>query len=134
MSETTHGNDTAPQSRFIANGVKAHQFTPEDRVKGARRSAEVRREKAMSHAQRVRARVEKQEKAMVDALVEKAKEGNVQALQTLWAYAYGTPAKVEPEQLDVNMTSDAPRGINLADVLDLARKTGVDVAEGSNHG
>jgi hypothetical protein len=131
MGEPARNEDyattTPPKSRILKSGAPAHIFTPEDRAKGARRSAEVRREKAMTHSQRIRARVEKQEKQLVDALVAKAKEGNVQALQMLWSYAYGLPAKVEPDQLDVSVSSDdGPRGVNLAQVLELAQRTGVD--------
>jgi hypothetical protein len=127
LAETVHASTTAPHTRTLKNGAPVHVFTPEDRLKGAQRSAEVRRERAKSHGQRVRERIEKQEKALVDALVSKAKEGNVQALQTLWAYAYGTPAKVEPDQMDLNVSSDdGPRGTSLGELNALASKLGIE--------
>lgn len=116
-----------PQSGTLKNGNKAHVFTPEERRKGALRAAETRRERAKTHGQRVREQIERHEKEMVRALVAKVKEGNVQAAQTLWAYAYGTPARVEPEQVELAVNDATERGIGLADVLKLARDVGVDV-------
>jgi hypothetical protein len=120
----------------IANGVKAHVLTAEDRSKGARTSAENRRERAKSAGQRLREAVEKKEKALHAAMIEKAAEGNVQAYLAVMSYAYGTPAKVEPEEIDINMTSDqAPRGVSLDQLNALASTLGVTVdgeAKGSN--
>ena len=118
------------EPRLLKSGKPAHNFTQEERLKGARRSAEARKERAKSHSQRVRDRVERKEKILVDVLIEKAAEGSIQALQTLWAYAYGTPAKVEPEELDVHVSSSvAPRSFPLEDVLEAARKAGLELPE-----
>jgi hypothetical protein len=128
MGEPARSEPVASRSGTLRNGNKPHVFTPEDRALGALRSAEVRREKAKTHGQRVRERIEKQEKKLVDALMAKAQEGNVQAAQILWSYAYGTPAKVEPDEIDLNVSGDdGPRGVNLGQVLELARRTGVEV-------
>lgn len=114
--------------RTLKNGVKAHVFTEQDRIKGRQRSIEVRQERAKSHGQRVRELAEKKEKQLVAALITQALTGDVRALQTLWAYAYGTPAKVEPDELDVTVnSSEAPRAHDLAAVLKLAEAAGVDV-------
>lgn len=122
--------DNTPQQRkLLRGGVEPHVFTPEERRKGALRAAETRRERAKSHAQRLREQVEKKEKALTGAMIEKALEGNVQAYAALMSYAYGTPARVEPEQVELAVNDTSERGIGLAEVLKLAKDVGVDVDE-----
>lgn len=132
-TDTEHSQATPNHSHLLKNGAPAHVLTQSDRQKGARRSAEVKREKAMSHAQRMRERVEKREKALHDALLDKAiEDGNVAAAALLLSYAYGTPARVEPEELDVTMRSeDAPRGTSLGALVAKAKELGIEVPDGA---
>ena len=125
---STDTEQTKP--RLLKNGVQAHNFTQEERRKGAQKSLEVRRERAKSHGQRLRDEAERHERKLFKALIKLGAEGDIRAIQTLWSYAYGTPAKVEPEELDVHVSSSvAPRSFPLEDVLEAAKKAGLELPE-----
>lgn len=127
--KTDETKPRADQSRKLKNGAPAHVFTPEEAARGAKRSAEVRRERAKTHSARMREAIERKERQLHKALLEKACEGNVQAAALLLSYAYGLPAKSEPERLELAVEQGTERrGIELAAVLELARDVGVDDA------
>lgn len=133
--------NTKTEPRLLKSGYPAHNFTQEDRSKGGKRSAEVRKQKAISHAERLREWLEsddyKAETAIVKAITQLAKTGDVRAAELLLNRAYGTPAKSEPEELDVNMRSEPRPTVNLSEINALAVKLGIEStngAEGSNHG
>ena len=76
----------------------------------------------------MREQVERKEKALHASMIAKALEGNVQAYLALMSYAYGTPAKVEPDELDLNVNQgDGPRGTDLSSMLSLAEQLGISV-------
>lgn len=122
--------NTKTQPRLLKSGYPAHQFTPEDRSKGGKASAEARRKKAASHAERLREWLEsddyKAETAIVKAITQLAKDGDVRAAELLLNRAYGTPAKAEPEEIDVNMGSEPRSAMNLSQINALAASLGIE--------
>jgi hypothetical protein len=121
---------TKTEPRLLKSGAPAHNFTPEDRSKGGKASAEARRKKAASHAERIREWLEsddyKVETAIFKAISTLAKDGDVRAAELLLNRAYGTPAKAEPEEIDVTMSSDSRSPVSLSQINALAASLGIE--------
>jgi hypothetical protein len=99
---------TEPKYR-LKGGVKPYVLTHEDRLKGSRKAAELRREAAKSALVRARELVEQRAELLIRPYLDAMAKGDWRAAEALMTRVYGSPTQ-RVETADVTDVHQLPAG------------------------